>query len=125
MTRNGLHPSILPTRLSILLSAVCIVLAYGAAPDCAAALFSDDFNAGASPLWGNEVGSWFAAGGVYDSQFPSNSPLTYSSLPFALSDFSIDVDINHLQDGGIWLHSADNGNGVLLVTGGNGGTGTG
>jgi hypothetical protein len=88
-------------------------------------IFSDNFNTGASPLWGNEVGSWFAAGGVYDSQFPSNNPPTYTGLPFVLSDFSIDVDVNLLQDGGIWLRSAGNTNGVLLVTGGHLGTGTG
>jgi len=28
-------------------------------------LFSDDFNSGASSLWGNEVGAWSAVGGVY------------------------------------------------------------
>jgi hypothetical protein len=81
-------------------------------------LFSDDFAAGASPLWGNEVGSWVAAGGVYTAQLPSNSPPTYSGLPFALGFFTFDVDINNVQDGGVWLRSANNANGVLLVTGG-------
>ncbi|MEQ9408839.1 MAG: PEP-CTERM sorting domain-containing protein [Fuerstiella sp.] len=42
-----------------------------------------------------------------------------------LTDFAVDVDVNDLDDGGIWLRSDYNGgslNGVLLVTGGNGGT---
>lgn len=84
----------------------------------AALLFEDDFDSGPSPLWGNEFGSWGASGGVYDASFPY--PLTYSSLPFDLTDFSIQVDINDIGDGGIWLRSQDRYNGILLVTGGNG-----
>lgn len=87
--------------------------------------FTDNFNIGASSLWGNEVGSWRQNSGVYDSQNPSNSPLTYSSLPFILSDFSVELDVNKVSDGGVFLRSTDQNNGVLLVTGGNGGVGTG
>jgi hypothetical protein len=90
--------------------------------------FADSFTSGASPLWGDEVGNWTASGGVYFAQSPSNNPATYSSLPYTVADFSFDVDVNNLQDGGVWLRSSlQNGllNGVLLVTGGNSGTGTG
>ncbi len=93
-----------------------------------AALFFDDFNSGASDQWGNQRGSWFASGGAYDSALPSNAPVTYSDVPFELTDFTLDVDVNNLQDGGIFLRSSYNGgseSGVLLVTGGNGQAGTG
>ena len=83
----------------------------------AAIVFTDDFTTGASPLWGNESGGWFSSGGAYDAQFPNNAPITYSSLPFDLQDFSIELDITNVQDGGIWLRSLDNQNGILLVTG--------
>jgi len=81
-------------------------------------LFYDDFTAGPSPLWGNEVGSWVAPAGEYYAEYPDNSPMTYTGLPYDLGDFSADVDVNDAYDGGIWIHSRDNGNGILLVTGG-------
>jgi hypothetical protein len=88
-------------------------------------LFSDNFTNGASTQWGNEVGNWTSASGVYYSSAPNNAPPTYTSLPYALTDFAFTVTINQISDGGIWLRSADNQNGVLLVTGGNTRTGTG
>ncbi len=97
----------------------------------AGVIFSDNFNNGASPLWGDEIGSWSAAGGVYGATIPSNFPNAHSSLPFDLTDFTVDVDVNKLRDGGIWLRSTEEPGttlgieGVLLVTGGNSGTGTG
>lgn len=103
----------------------------GPAQAQAGIIFTDNFNAGASPLWGNEVGTWTAAGGVYSANAPSNFPSAHSSLPFSLTDFSIDFDVNDVQDGGVWLRSAAapgtnvGRTGVLLVTGGNLGTGTG
>ncbi len=75
--------------------------------------------------WGNQVGAWTATGGIYYATVPSSSPPTYTSLPTTLADFSFDVDVNKLQDGGVWLRSSTNQNGVLLVTGGHSGTGTG
>ena len=92
-------------------------------PAAAAVIFSDNFDSGASVLWGNESGAWAASGGVYSAQLPGNNPLTYSSVPFVLTDFVAELDINNLQDGGIWLRSTDNQNGVLLVTGGKSNTG--
>lgn len=88
-------------------------------------IFTDDFTAGPSASWDNAVGGWFVSNGVYDAASPNNAPFTFSGLSFDLIDFSVTVDVIDLQDGGIWLRAADNQNGILLVTGGNGGTGTG
>ena len=103
-----------------------IALASLLSPANAQLLFSDTFDAGASPLWVNERSIWTASGGVYYSTAPSNSPPTLSSLPFTLGDFEVEVDIAQVSDGGVWLH-IDNlaQNGVLLVTGGHLQTGTG
>lgn len=97
-----------------------------ATPAAATVLFSDNFDSGASAAWGNEAGSWRATGGTYDAGVPDNNPITYSSvttLP-GLTDFRVQVDVNEVDDGGIWLRSSFNGgsiSGVLLVTGGNNG----
>lgn len=101
---------------------VCVLYGLGASRADAAVIFSDDFTGGASPLWGNDVGSWSESGGVYSAAFPNNFPNVYSSLPFGLTDFEVSVDINGVADGGVWLRSAaapgtDVGvTGVLLVT---------
>ena len=95
-------------------------------PAAAAVLFSDNFDAGASAAWGNEAGSWRTAGGTYDAGVPDNNPITYTgvtTLP-GLTDFRVRVNVNEVDDGGIWLRSSFNGgsiSGVLLVTGGNNG----
>ncbi|QEH34378.1 hypothetical protein OJF2_29170 [Aquisphaera giovannonii] len=116
----------------ILLLSFCLgSMVLGAPRAGAGTIFSDDFNGGASPLWGNQVGNWSATGGTYSAASPGNFPNAHSTLNFQLTDFSVDVDINHLQDGGIWLRSTEKAGtsvgiaGILLVTGGNGGTGTG
>jgi hypothetical protein len=115
-------------RLLVFTGACACFLAIS--PCQAAIVFSDNFNAGASAAWGNERGSWRAADGVYDAGAPDNSPLTYSSVTTlsGLTDFEVDVDVNDLDDGGIWLRSDYNGgniNGVLLVTGGSTGNNNG
>jgi hypothetical protein len=69
-------------------------------------LFSDDFATGPSPLWGNESGGWAASGSGYYATSPNNAPNAFSSLPFELSDFSVDFDINDVSDGGIFLRAA-------------------
>jgi hypothetical protein len=100
------------------------VCALSTNPVGATVLFFDDFNSGASAAWGNQRGSWRVTSGVYDATFPSNSPLTYTDVTTfpSLTDFIIDVDVNSLNDGGIWLRSSISPtgvlNGVLLVTGG-------
>lgn len=87
--------------------------------------FTDDFETGPSALWSNDRGNWFGAGGIYSAASPTNQPPTYSALPYDLQDFILEVDVNNLQDGGIWLRSQEPGVGVLLITGGHLGTGTG
>jgi hypothetical protein len=87
----------------------------------AAVAFTDNFDSGASPLWGNESGAWSASAGVYDSTQPNNFPNSFSSLPFNLTNFTVDVDIKGVSDGGIWLRGTANPGtavgvkGVLLV----------
>jgi hypothetical protein len=93
-------------------------------------IFQDDFSGGPSAEWSNSVGNWTTSGGVYYAQQPSNNPMTYTSLPFVLSDFEISFDMNNIRDGGIYLRSIFNASnnhisGVYLVAGGHGGTGTG
>lgn len=89
-------------------------------------LFTDNFdtNGSDSPPWGNQHGDWSASSGVYSAAEPSAAPITYSSLTaYDLTDFSFQVDVNDISDGGIWLRSDFNGgnvNGVLLVLGGGG-----
>jgi len=83
--------------------------------------FTDDFESGASVLWGNEIGAWGASGGVYSAANWSNFPSAHSSLPFDLTDFTIDFDVSNAYDGGVWLRSSSaegtsvGRQGVLLV----------
>jgi len=84
--------------------------------------FNDTF-APPSALWSNSIGNWTGGGGQYFAQSPSNSPETYSGLPFDFTNqnFQLTVSVNHLSDGGIWLNTdGSRNNGVLLVLGGNG-----
>ena len=77
-----------------------IAIALLAAPACGQLLFSDNFDAGASPLWVNERGPWTTSGGVYYCTAPSNSPPTISSLPYVLGDLELEVDVVGVVDGG-------------------------
>jgi hypothetical protein len=94
-----------------------------AGPASATVLFSDNFSSGASAAWGDQSGNWRTTGGVYDAGNPDNSPVTYTdvtTLP-SLTNFSLSVDVNSVDDGGVWLRSsytAGSISGVLLVTGG-------
>lgn len=84
-------------------------------------IFQDPFNPAPSPDWSNSVGDWAGGGGVYYAQMPNNNPLTYTGLPFDLTDFEVTIDVNAVGDGGIWLRSdGSDRNGVLLVLGGDG-----
>jgi hypothetical protein len=94
-----------------------------------AQVFIDTFEPSASPAWGNERGDWYASNGVYNARQPANSPLTYSSITALpdLVDFTVDINIRDVDDGGVFLRSTftENGiSGVLLVTGGWGHTGS-
>lgn len=101
-----------------------------ASPASATILFSDNFDGGASAAWGDQSGDWRTTGGVYDAGNPDNSPITYTdvtTLP-GLTDFSLSVDVNSVDDGGVWLRSSYNAgsiSGVLLVTGGSTGSNNG
>jgi hypothetical protein len=93
------------SRLTLCFSIAPILLA-GNVDSRAAVLFNDNFDSGASPLWQNESGSWTASAGVYAATAPNNFPNAHSSLPFNVTNFFVDVDINGVTDGGIWLRSA-------------------
>jgi hypothetical protein len=96
-------------------------LTFLSASALAQVILTDTFDSGVSPAWSNLRGNWVVNGGVYYATQPNNIPPTYSGLPLVLQNFAIDVDINQVADGGIWLRCDDSGtNGVLLVTGGNG-----
>jgi hypothetical protein len=91
-------------------------------------LFFDDFEDGARPEWGNEYGDWVASAGVYSSTIQSNIPPTYSSVSSLpeLVDFVVELDVNGVRDGGVYLrsHYCESGlvDGVILVIGGYSGT---
>ena len=92
------------------------------ATDANALTFTDNFSPQQSPLWSNSTGNWTSSGGTYFAQAPTNSPDTYTGLPFDFtnSNFSLTVTINSLRDEGIWLNSDGTiNNAVLLVLGGN------
>lgn len=98
-----------------------LLMAQAPAGDGLRDLFLDDFDAGPSPLWGNEIGNWTAQGGVYFAQAPSNNPPTRTFLPLQYRNLDLEVDVNALRDGGIFLRYSEDGDGVLLVLGGAGG----
>lgn len=84
-------------------------------------IFTDNFDSGPASQWSNLRGGWGATGGAYYATSPNNIPPTFTGLPFVLQNFAIDVDINQVADGGLWLRCDASGtNGVLLVTGGHG-----
>jgi hypothetical protein len=88
----------------------------------AAVLFYDDFNSGARPEWGSEIGAWETSDGLYYATTRPDYPYSsVTSLP-ELTDFVVELDINNFSDGGVWLRSTSPHNAVLLVTGGNGGS---
>lgn len=106
-------------RLLLLCSSIFMMLGAHASADTFIDTFDDAKYTNAN--WGNERGNWTVSGGYYYAQNPTNSPPTYTALTSyaGLTDFTIEVDINAFQDGGIWLRSdATASNGVLLVTGG-------
>jgi hypothetical protein len=107
-----------------ILSLTCAAIASTAA--LGQAVFSDNFDAGPSPLWENQRGNWSATAGEYAAGAPTNNPPTCSALPFVLGDLEMEVDVIDVIDGGLWLHIDQAGdNGVLLVTGGDAQTGRG
>ncbi len=93
-------------------------------PVHAGVIFSDDFEGGASPDWGNELGDWQSVGGTYFAQSPGSDPPAYTSVSTLpdLVDFAVEFDIVGVNDGGVFLRSrrCENGQveGVLLIVGG-------
>ena len=90
-------------------------------------LFSDNFDGAPDSLWEPFSGTWAGDGARYFS----NDFGGYTSLPFDLDDFAIEVDISAIDDGGIWLRSQPDamgqlgGVGVVLIAGGLGNAGDG
>ena len=88
-------------------------------------IYSDAFDT-TEAEWGNQLGDWTTSGGSYYAQNPSNNPLTYSLLPYTVTDFTVELNISGPNDGGIYLRAnADRSRGVLLIFGGLAHTGTG
>ncbi|QJU57021.1 hypothetical protein HL653_03785 [Sphingomonas sp. AP4-R1] len=103
-------------RLVICMAAIVSFPAQAAVVD-----FSDNFDAGSSPLWSNLRGNWTTSAGSYLAAIPNNHPLTATLLPFEMTDYKITVDALAVGDSGIWLRSDLNAqNGILLVLGGMG-----
>ena len=108
-------------RKLLVISVLCATLGW-ALPATAVELFTDDFDSGASELWSNDSGNWGALDGVYSASNPMNFPATYTSIPNEVTDFTFEVDINDVFDGGVWLRSTFDGagpvgaSGVLLIT---------
>lgn len=101
--------------------AIALAAGFGLSTACGQVVFTDNFDTGVSALWSNLWGDWFVTGGVYSAAQPQNVPPTFTGLPFVLQNFAVDVDINQVADGGLWLRCDASGtNGVLLVTGGHG-----
>ena len=99
-----------------LLSIGCIIsilLVFGVAN---AATYTDNFDAGTQLSWNSVRGGWVAQDGVYYATSPGNSPVTASLLPYALTDFTAEVDINDVTDGGLWARTnATATAGVMLI----------
>jgi hypothetical protein len=86
--------------------------------------FFDDFEAGPSPLWGNERGAWSAADGVYRATaLQPGGPVSCTTLPWQLTDFTLELDVRKVADHGILLRNTYHpdywyGRGVILTVGG-------
>jgi hypothetical protein len=61
-------------------------------------LFTDDFEAGPSPLWIDEFDEWIVENGAYrpidEVLIPGPIPFVVSSLPFELQNFEFGYDVN-------------------------------
>jgi hypothetical protein len=81
-----------------------------------ATTYTDNFNSGTQLTWENQRGNWGTSGGVYYAGSPGNSPVTASLLPYNVTNFSADVDISGLGDGGLWARAnATATAGVMLI----------
>jgi len=81
-----------------------------------ATTYTDNFDSGLQLPWSNQRGNWVAQGGVYYAQTPGNSPVTATLLPYDVTDFTAEVDINNVDDGGLWARANSDGTvGVMLI----------
>ena len=83
--------------------------------------FTDNFTPAASELWNSYSGNWSASAGQYSAQVPNDAPLTFTGLPFVLTDYTLTVT-TVIGDGGIWVRANENdptADYILLVLGGN------
>ncbi|MBC7835265.1 MAG: hypothetical protein H7Y88_09225 [Phycisphaerales bacterium] len=76
------------------LASALLLIHLAASPLAAQPLFSDSFDSAPSPQWGNERGDWTAIGGEYLAQAPTNTPPTFTSLPFELTDLELTLDVS-------------------------------
>ena len=88
----------------LLMTAAAVTSITSVARATAFITFTDDFSPQASALWSNSIGNWTSASGKYFAQAPSDSPFTYSGLPFDFtnSHFSVTVTMT-IGDSGFWL----------------------
>lgn len=96
---------------------------FAVTPALAAKTFCDSFKMKSDPAWSDQNGSWTIAGHRYYAAAPDNNPLTYTDLVDyqSLKNFTVNVTVNDVYDGGLWLRSQFNAgapNGILLVVGG-------
>jgi hypothetical protein len=81
-----------------------------------ATTYTDNFDSGTQLTWENQRGNWGASGGVYYAGSPGNVPVTASLLPYNLTNFSAEVDISGLGDGGLWARANSTATaGVMLI----------
>ncbi|MGE4071038.1 MAG: hypothetical protein AB7E72_07675 [Lysobacterales bacterium] len=91
-----------------------LLLAFSTAS--AQSVYTDNFDAGPQLPWSNLRGDWQATAGEFAAQAPTNTPPTATLLPLELSDFSFELDVLDVADGGLWLRTDPTANaGVLLV----------
>jgi len=103
--------------------AAIMALLLAVTPALAGSTFCDKFTKKNDPAWGDQAGAWTIAKRRYYATKPDNNPLTYTDLVNyqSLTNFTLDVTVNDVYDGGIWLRSQYNNgepNGILLVVGG-------
>ena len=105
--------------------AVCL-LSLALATGASAGLFFDDFTSGPSPWWGHENGTWVVTDGEYHATTGDNYSCIYSSLPWQVTDFTLEFDIKDPLkpygggDVGVFFRSSDWGHGYAWILNGGG-----
>jgi len=99
-----------------------VVLTAAVSGALTAATYTDTFTGSPSLPWNNQTGTWSVAGDRYTSSLISHGG--HSLLPYAHKDFTVDVDVFGVSNGGVWLRAAPSSSligvqGVLLAMAGN------